>query len=162
MNKDITPCFNLAHQQIRILSAMLALFPLPGMLTLVGNAIFNSIFLSLLLAFSSIAVLSLLAAQLIKLSYAHTKYHITKEGICYSRDFIGLTIRDIKFKNVKEITLKQGILQRHFGLGSVLLQTHATPHHPSASSTGLIIKDIGNSEELYKMIKKRIDDLNPQ
>lgn len=74
----------------------------------------------------------------------------------------------IKYKDVKEVTLRKGILQRSYGLGTIYLATLATGSTSSfnpfyalgfgnVSASGVGVRDILNPDEVYEKIKGLVE-----
>lgn len=70
----------------------------------------------------------------------------------------------IRYADVKEVTFRQGVLQRMCGLGSVYLATVATGGAPASnpfiplrfsnsSASGVVIRDIENPDREYEKIR---------
>jgi hypothetical protein len=77
----------------------------------------------------------------------------------------------IKYKDVKEVTLRKGILQRSYGLGTIYLATLATGSTSSfnpfyalgfgnVSASGVGVRDILNPDEAYEKIKGLVETHN--
>ena len=91
--------------------------------------------------------------------YKRAHFKILEDRVEYFRDFVTLRITDLKYKNVKEMTLTQGPLQKVFGLGTILLQSHASPQSYKGGSSGLKIYNIENPKEVFSFLKKKIDNV---
>lgn len=115
-----------------------------------------------LCAFVGITALDLLLASLIshaiKACYRNACFTILEDRIEYSRDFFTVQIKDLKFKNVKEMALTQGPLQRLYGIGTILLQSHASPQQAKGGMSGLRIYSVENPKKLYAFLKKKVDE----
>ena len=61
-----------------------------------------------------------------KLNYARTEYRFYVDRLEFDEGFFTLQKKVIKYRDVKEVTLREGILQRIYGLGTVYLATLAT------------------------------------
>ena len=77
----------------------------------------------------------------------------------------------IKFRDVKETTLRKGILQRACGLGSIYLATLATGStrntNPfvalgfgNVSASGVIVRDIAEPDDPFEKIRQLVDTQN--
>jgi Bacterial PH domain len=77
----------------------------------------------------------------------------------------------IKYKDIKEVTLRKGILQRGYGLGTIYLATLATGSTSSfnpfyalgfgnVSASGVGVRDILNPDEAYEKIKGLVETHN--
>lgn len=101
-----------------------------------------------------------------KYNYQKTSYKIFDDRIEFEEGFLTLQKKIIKFKDIQEVNLRKGILQRTCDLGTVRLSTpsaggsqYASPW--SSSSRGAIdLKDLQNSDEAYETIKILVDQQN--
>ncbi|MEH2590072.1 hypothetical protein V1273_003911 [Bradyrhizobium sp. AZCC 1721] len=74
----------------------------------------------------------------------------------------------IKFRDVKETTLRKGVLQRSYDLGSIYLATLATGSTRNSnpfvslgfgnvSASGVIVRDISDPDQAFETIRKLVD-----
>jgi uncharacterized membrane protein YdbT with pleckstrin-like domain len=105
------------------------------------------------------------------LNYRRTEYKFYEDRLEFEEGFFTINKKSIKFKDVREVTLRRGILQRMYGLGTVYLATLATGSssysNPFAaigfgniSASGISVRDITNPEETYQKIKAIVDSRN--
>lgn len=80
------------------------------------------------------------------------KYTFYKTKVEYKIGFIHLEQKELKYENIKEVTLSQNILERMFNLGTIKLFTNA-----SNNKNGIYIHCIENVEEQYRIIKQIIE-----
>ncbi|WP_048059416.1 PH domain-containing protein [Picrophilus oshimae] len=73
------------------------------------------------------------------------------DDFLYIRNFF--RSRQIKYKNIDEIFTNSGFLQRRFGLMSIYIITR---------SGNYLIKDIPDSERIFKEIEEKIRESRPQ
>ncbi|WP_084273234.1 PH domain-containing protein [Picrophilus oshimae] len=73
------------------------------------------------------------------------------DDFLYIRNFF--RSRQIKYKNIDEIFTNSGFLQRRFGLMSIYIITR---------SGNYLIKDIPDSERIFKEIEEKIRESKPQ
>ena len=59
------------------------------------------------------------------------------------------------YKNITEVNLRKGIIQKKYGLGTMILSTPATNSNAKARS-GISVRDIENPDEAYRQIKELI------
>lgn len=90
--------------------------------------------------------------------YRGTTFEVTQRSVFSERDFIIKERKELLFSNVKEIELKVSVLQRLFGVGTVILHTQAS--FVGKSKTGLALFDLENSSEIYTVLKEKISDAN--
>ena len=149
MPQTLQPTFIWQHFLIRAgLSALPALlfFGYP-FLVLVG----------LKFLFVPLIMLVILVPYLTHLSYHHTRFILESDRVIYTNDFITTTVQEIKYKNIKEIILRQGVLQKYFGLGTVELLTHATAS-PNQSS-GLKVYNVKDPFKVHALLKEHMDHI---
>src|SRR5258708_4080140 len=82
-------------------------------------------------AFAVIGAITFIAFPLVayvgkKLNYSRTEYRFYDDRLEFEEGFFSLNKKVIRFRDVKETTLREGILQRMDGLGSIYLATLAT------------------------------------
>src|SRR5438477_6154832 len=65
-----------------------------------------------------------------KLNYSRTEYRFYADRLEFEEGFFSINKKVIKFRDIKEVTLRKGILQRIYGLGTVYLATLATGSGP--------------------------------
>ncbi|KQT50530.1 hypothetical protein ASG52_06865 [Methylobacterium sp. Leaf456] len=77
------------------------------------------------------------------------------------------------FRDVREVSLRRGVLQRSVGLGSVYLATQATGTGSSWNAfsllgtgstfgSGAMIKDIPEAGEAYERLRALVDGTRPE
>jgi membrane protein YdbS with pleckstrin-like domain len=117
------------------------------------------------LAFILIPVAAVFGKQL---NYTRTEYKFFDDRLEFEEGFFTINKKVIKYSNVKEITLRKGIFQRMYGLGTVYLATLATGSTQNynvfyslgfgnVSASGIAVRDIENPDETYEKIKKLVD-----
>jgi uncharacterized membrane protein YdbT with pleckstrin-like domain len=103
-----------------------------------------------------------------KLNYARTEYRFFNDRLEFEEGFFSRNHKVVKFRDVKEVTLREGILQRGVGLGTVYLATLATGSGPrnnpffslgfgNVSASGIAVRDVQNPSEIYDKIRKLVD-----
>jgi uncharacterized membrane protein YdbT with pleckstrin-like domain len=120
------------------------------------------------LAFFSIPLVAYIGK---KLNYARTEYNFLDDQLEFEEGFFTINRKVIKYRDVKEVTLRKGILQRIYGLGTIYLATLATGSTTSfnpfyalgfgnVSASGVGVRDIQNPDEAYEKIKKLVESHN--
>jgi membrane protein YdbS with pleckstrin-like domain len=103
-----------------------------------------------------------------KLNYARTEYRFFSDRLEFDEGFFSINRKVIKFHDVKEVTLRRGVLQRMYNLGTVYLATLATGSiggaNPFAalgfgnvSASGVSVRDIQNPDEVFEKIRNIVD-----
>lgn len=99
-----------------------------------------------------------------KFNYARTEYRFFSDRLEFEEGFLTINKKIVRYGDVKEVTLRMGVLQRACGLGSVYMATLATggvqtssPFNPlsfsNSSASGIVIRDIENPERVYERIR---------
>jgi membrane protein YdbS with pleckstrin-like domain len=103
-----------------------------------------------------------------KLNYQRTEYRFHKDHLEFEEGFLTIRKKEIRYADVKEITLRRGVLQQPYGLGTIYLATMATGTSPdsqpfsnlaigSASSSGVSIRDVRDPEAVYEKIRRIVN-----
>jgi membrane protein YdbS with pleckstrin-like domain len=58
-----------------------------------------------------------------KLNYARSEYKFFDDRLEFDEGFFALSKKVIRLKDIKEVTLRKGLFQRQYGLGSIYLAT---------------------------------------
>ena len=103
-----------------------------------------------------------------KLNYARTEYRFYSDRLEFDEDFFSINKKVIKLRDVKEVTLRKGVLQRIYGLGTIYLATLATGSTANfnpfvalgfgnVSASGVSVRDIANPDEVFEKIRRIVD-----
>ncbi len=92
-----------------------------------------------------------------KRTYEKTEYRFYKTKMEYYEGFFNLEEKTIQYKNITEVYLRRGIIQKQFNLGTIYLATPATGMTTSRARSGIAIMDIENPEDVYKKVKELIN-----
>lgn len=88
-----------------------------------------------------------------KAQYANYSYDFYKTKVIYKDSFLNKSEKEVKYKYIREVAMRQSIFQRLFDLGSIILYTNAETGY----GNGILIVNISNVQEVYKKIKTMID-----
>jgi membrane protein YdbS with pleckstrin-like domain len=77
-----------------------------------------------------------------KLNYSRTEYRFFADRLEFEEGFFSINKKVIKFRDVKEVTLRKGFLQRFYDLGTIYLATLATGSSPNIRPFNAL--DFGN------------------
>jgi len=91
-----------------------------------------------------------------KRTYEKTKYRFFKNRLEYTEGFWTAENKTIKYDTVIETTMRRGIIQRKYGLGTIFLATPATGFQQSRAMSGIRIKDVEEPKRVYEAVKKLI------
>ncbi len=103
-----------------------------------------------------------------KLNYSRTEYRFFDDHLEFEEGFFSINKKVIQFRDVKEVTMRQGILQRIYGLGTIYLATLATGSSPSfrpftalgfgnVSGSGISVRDIRDPDRAFDQIRQLVD-----
>jgi uncharacterized membrane protein YdbT with pleckstrin-like domain len=103
-----------------------------------------------------------------KLNYERTEYRFHKDHLEFEEGFLAIRKKEIRYADVKEITLRKGVLQRPCGLGTIYLATMATGSSSdsqpfsainigSVSSSGISVRDIRDPDAAYEKIRRIVN-----
>jgi membrane protein YdbS with pleckstrin-like domain len=106
-----------------------------------------------------------------KLNYSRTEYRFYADRLEFDEGFFTINKKVIKYRDVKETTLRKGILQRSYGLGSIYLATLATGSTRNSnpfvalgfgnvSASGIIVRDIPDPDAAFEQIRQLVDAPN--
>jgi membrane protein YdbS with pleckstrin-like domain len=121
-------------------------------------------------AFSAIGfmVAPLGIAAAVKLNYARTEYRFYPDRLEYEQGFFVVRKKTIMFRDMKEVTLRQGVSQRKCGLGTIDISTQAldvdAPSPQAArfgftpgATSGASVQDIPDPDRTFDRIKGMVD-----
>jgi membrane protein YdbS with pleckstrin-like domain len=86
-----------------------------------------------------------------KKTYAQTEYRFYPDRLEYAEGFWTAEYKTIKYENIKETYLRTGIIQKKYGLGTIILSIPAM-----GTRSGIRISNIKNAEEIYNKVQSLI------
>ena len=103
-----------------------------------------------------------------KLNYARTEYRFFEDHLEFEEGFFSINKKVINFRDVKEVTLRKGILQRIYGLGTIYLATLATGSvnrsNPffalgfgNVSASGISVRDVVDPDQAFDKIRQLVN-----
>lgn len=104
-----------------------------------------------------------------KANYGKTEYRFYDDHLEFEEGFLTINKKVVKYKDIKEVTLRRGVLQRSAGLGSLYLSTLATGSNNagnafgsifgagSTSASGIYLRDIADPELEYDRVRALVD-----
>lgn len=106
-----------------------------------------------------------------KLNYSRTEYRFYDDRLEFDEGFFTQNKKVIYYRDVKETTLRKGILQRIYGLGSVYLATLATGSYRNTnvfgalgfgnvSTSGITVRDVETPDQVYDKIRALVSKHN--
>ena len=97
-----------------------------------------------------------------KKTYAKTVYTFYNTKLDYHEGFFTTEEKTIDYKHVTEVNLVRGIVQKKYGLGTVILSTPATGLAQGSARSGIRIHDIPDAERVYQQVKGLVDRASRQ
>lgn len=88
-----------------------------------------------------------------KKQYDSYCYDFYKTKVVYRDSFLNLSEKEVKYKYIREVTMRQTFIQRYFNIGNIVLFTSAETGY----GNGIFIMNVENVQEVYKNIKSIID-----
>jgi hypothetical protein len=86
--------------------------------------------------------------------YKNTTFELSDTSVKYRRDFFGLEQKSVRYIDIREVILKQNIVQKWYDIGSVELKVFAATSNPAAS-TGIELFDLKNYKEVYDFLLEK-------
>lgn len=139
-----------------------------GIGTAIGIFPKNSITASYAIGVVAFFVIPIVAYVGKKLNYSRTEYRFYSDRLEFDEGFFTINKKVIKYRDVKETTLRKGILQRNYDLGSIYLATLATGSTRNSnpfvalgfgnvSASGVIVRDISDPDAAFETIRQLVD-----
>ena len=88
-----------------------------------------------------------------KKQYDNYTYDFYKTKVNYKDSFLNVSEKEVKYKYIREVTMRQTFIQRFFNIGTIILFTNAE----TGIGNGICIVNVENVQEVYKKIKDVID-----
>lgn len=88
-----------------------------------------------------------------KKDYAKTEYRIFSTRVEIHNAFLGVSQKTVDYQSIIEISLRQGWIQKKFGLGDLVLSTPATVPEYMASLGGFALTDLENPDHIYQQVR---------
>ncbi|MCP4257205.1 MAG: PH domain-containing protein [Planctomycetes bacterium] len=87
-----------------------------------------------------------------------TEYRFYTDRLEYAEGFWTAEQKSIKYKDIKEVHLRQGIVQRKHGLGTLHLSTASASAMPSSNRgfSGIRLHNIPDVEDIYQKAKELV------
>ena len=104
-----------------------------------------------------------------KLNYSQTSYSFFEDRIEFEEGYFSRNRKVVMYRDVLEVSLRRGVLQRSCGLGTIYLGTLATGSEAKSNSfptlgfgnvsaSGIGIKDIVEPDAAYARIRRMVAD----
>jgi membrane protein YdbS with pleckstrin-like domain/DNA-directed RNA polymerase subunit RPC12/RpoP len=92
---------------------------------------------------------------IINRTYRKTEYRFYNTKLDYYEGFFNIEEKTIGYERITEVSMRKGIIQRYFGLGTLFLATPA-----SGGRSGIKLNDLENPDETYDIVKRMIEGYN--
>jgi uncharacterized membrane protein YdbT with pleckstrin-like domain len=103
-----------------------------------------------------------------KLNYLRTEYRFYDDRLEFDEGFFTINRKVIKYQDIKEVSLRKGILQRIYNLGTIYLATLATGSSSrdnffyglgfgNISASGIGVRDVSDPDATFEKIKALVD-----
>ena len=99
-----------------------------------------------------------------KVQYDHYEYNFYNTKVEYKDGFLNKEEKELKYKHIREVALRQNIFERMFNIGTIRIFTNASSSfgggyggNNSRNMNGLQIHCIQNPKEQYQKVKELID-----
>ena len=89
-----------------------------------------------------------------KAQYKNLTYDFYGSKVIFVDSFFNLSRKEVKYKHIREVTMKESFIQRLFNLGSIVLYTNAE----TGVGNGISIVNVENAKEVYAKIKNLINN----
>lgn len=103
--------------------------------------------------FGLLAVILGIKTLLNKKQYDSYSYDFYKTKVVYKDSFLNVSEKEVKYKYIREVTMRQTFIQRFFNLGNIILFTNAE----TGFGNGINIVNVQDVQDVYKNIKSVID-----
>ena len=88
-----------------------------------------------------------------KKQYDSFCYDFYKTKVIYRDSFLNLSEKEVKYKYIREVTMRQTFIQRYFNIGNIVLFTNAETGY----GNGIFIMNVENVQNVYRDVKSIID-----
>lgn len=89
-------------------------------------------------------------------TYADTEYKFFPDRLEYAEGFWAAEQKMIPYEKITEVSMRSGIIQRMYGLGTIYLATPATGsmNQGSKSFSGIKLRDIPDAQDVYGRVRQ--------
>ena len=107
------------------------------------------IMIAMLLVF---AIILAIQTWIKKKQFDNYTYNFYKTKVTFRDSFLNLSEKEVKYKYIREVTMRQTFIQRWFNIGSIILFTNAE----TGFGNGIFINCVEDVQTVYKNIKSII------
>lgn len=80
-------------------------------------------------------------------------YDFYKTKVIFKDSFLNIAEKEVKYKYIREVTMRQTFMQRFFNIGTIILFTNAE----TGFGNGILLGSIEDVQKVYRQIKSIID-----
>lgn len=113
----------------------------------------DAVLVVFLVGFVILAIILGIKTALNKKQYDNFCYDFYKTKVIYKDSFLNLSEKEVKYKYIREVTMRQTFIQRYFNIGNIILFTSAETGY----GNGIYIMNVENVQDVYRDIKSIID-----
>lgn len=106
-----------------------------------------------IIGFVILAVAMGIKVAINKKQYDSYTYDFYKTKVIYKDSFLNLSEKEVKYKYIREVTMRQTFIQQYFNIGNIILYTNAE----TGFGNGIFIINVENVNDVYRQIKSIID-----
>lgn len=119
-----------------------------------GSSMSLSEFMPIILIFLGIPLLRILfvlgKAFFDKKQYENYVYTFYNDRVVFRDSFLNVSEKELKYKNIREVTKRQSFIQRYFNIGNIALFSNAE----TGFVGGVFMINIENIDEVYHKVKE--------
>lgn len=168
----LKPTFNYGYKICSILGGVLIfilVFAIAMLeeIDLIMEMVFETEFMqaTIIVVIAVVIIYTLIKLLFEKKQYDKLEYNFYNNKLEYVDGFINKEEKELKYKNVREVTMTQSIVERMFGLGTIRIFTNASSggygrdnHGNMNARNGIVIHCVKDVRENYKKVKEIIDE----
>ncbi len=108
------------------------------------------------------AGIPLVGLTLIRRTYARTVYTFYGTRLEYHEGFFAVEKKTIDYRNVTEVSYRQGVLQKRHGLATIVLSTAGLTIVSGRARSGIRIVDVPDGERIYAQVRALVERAGAQ
>lgn len=148
---EVKPTFKFAYMVLpSLIFYVIVVAIITAMLSIAS--IIGGLFIGACLLILACVILGI-KALLNKKQYDNYRYDFYKTKVIYQDSFINISEKEVKYKYIREVVMRQTFIQRWFNLGNIILFTNAE----TGFANGIYIVNVENVQEVYQNIKSIIE-----
>lgn len=89
-------------------------------------------------------------------TYAQTEYRFFSDHLEYAEGFWTAENKTIQYNKITESTMRRGVIQKKYGLGTIYLAIPATGLQQGRAASGIRVRDIEQPEKVYEVVQQLV------